>query len=478
MMQAPSLDVASPASLAENREQCAALLRKIRQHATDGLAAHAASDEPMSAIAARELSLAKPHLKGSAAKAMMLGTTAMLDVVESWGAELAERIAAEAAQREATLELLVTDHVDLTECEVTMFVDATSAAAAKDHQAAVRELTVTLTGKASKERETSSQALSAKLESAGHQLRVQQQQFVSRTEELEARNTELEAQLAVTEDKVIAAGRREEAAKASCNEKLKGEKMGRNALELRIRRLERELQSEKDVRISMQSKSAAAKALWGKASTGVSSGLFARLASAAAEQEKPWLVSPLDHDEDEGLLSSASEQQADGNESDASSPVPSPVLPPDAAHTPSKISISTTVEVTSAVATLPSLQTPEPSAASSKTGGVGSVQVSPLFESPGAPLLQTPAKRDGSPTSERPPSAGPYKPRRGDSLGSGLQRLTTSRPQSALSRRRQKAVADAETAKLQAAAADADKAPPKPRNLQRRASAPSMRENR
>lgn len=473
-----------PASAIENREACASLLRKIRQHAADGLAAHAASDEPMAAIAARELQQAKPHLKSSAAKAMMLGTTAMLDVVETWGAELAERIATEASQREATLELLVHEHVDLTESEVASFVDARSAAAAAERQTSVRELTQVLTGHATKERETFSQALSAKLESAGHQLRVQQQQFLARTAELEARNTELEAQLAVSEENVIAAARREEAAKATCDEKLKaaqsGEKMGRNALKLRIRRLERELHGEKDTRLRMQSKSAAAKALWGKASDGVSSGLFARLASAAAEQEKPWLVSPLDHDE--------GAEQPDDNDLDASSPVPSPqpkenmmvqqleqersFMEERLASTPNKV--STTVEVTSTVATLPSLKTPEPSAASSKTGG-GGIVVSPLFESPGAPQ-QTPAKKDRSPTSERPPSAGgPFRPNRRDSPG--LQRLTASRPQSALSLRRQKAVADAEEAKSLAAAADAEKASPTSRMLQRRASAPSMREN-
>ena len=439
------------------QDPCAALLRRIRTHAEDKLAAC-----PLIApadIAARELKRAKPQLRNSAAQAMMQGTTAMLGVVEAWGDELAERIAGEAARREVTLEQLVREHVDYSAAEVVAFADASCAEADAERKAAISDLTQSLTGKAKKERHTSTHALSTQLESASQKLRAQQAAFALRTEELEARNKELEAQLVVSEEKLVAAGRREEAAKASGEERLKASAMGRDALQIRIRRLERELKGEKELRISLQSRSAAAKALWGKASDGVSSGaLWSRLASAAAEQEQPQMESSIEEEQEE-------EAEEEEEELAAQHTVA-------AASTPSKPEMHVTSEI-EVVSITTSFATPKPTEASSKTavsggagagGGGGGVLVSPLFESPGAPGEQLAS----------PALATKGGGKRRDSLGSGIERLTAPRPRSALSLRRERSLADLDRAKAEAEAAAAEACSPKPR-LQRRASTSAIK---
>jgi hypothetical protein len=440
------------------QDPCAALLRRIRTHAEDKLAAC-----PLIApadIAARELKRAKPQLRNSAAQAMMQGTTAMLGVVEAWGDELAGRIAGEAARREVTLEQLVREHVDFSAAEVAAFAEASCAEADAERKAAISDLTQSLTGKAKKERHTSTHALSTQLESASQKLRAQQAAFALRTEELEARNKELEAQLVVSEEKLVAAGRREEAAKASGEERLKASAMGRDALQIRIRRLERELKGEKELRISLQSRSAAAKALWGKASDGVSSGaLWSRLASAAAEQEQPQMESSIEEEQEEEAEEEEEEEPAAQHDAAAAS-------------TPSKPEMHVTSEI-EVVSITTSFATPKPTEASSKTavsggagggGAGGGVLVSPLFESPGAPGEQLAS----------PALATKGGGKRRDSLGSGIERLTAPRPRSALSLRRERSLADLDRAKAEAEAAAAEACSPKPR-LQRRASTSAIK---
>ena len=262
------------------------LLRGIRAHADDGL--EACSGKTVVDIAAHQLKRAKPQLRRDAAHAMMGGTTAMLSVVEAWGDELVETIAAEVSLREDALRQLVRSCADYSTREVSAFAEATVAAAAKERQEALHALTHTLNSKAAKEQRTMTQALNTKLESVTHQLEVQKQAFAQRAQDLEEQNKELEARLLVSEEKLVAAGRREEAAKVVGEERLKASAMGRDALQVRIRRLERELKAEKELRIRLQNRSAAAQALWGKASDKVSSGaLWTRLANAAAEQEQP-----------------------------------------------------------------------------------------------------------------------------------------------------------------------------------------------
>ena len=224
-------------------QTCAALLRRIRAHAADGLLA--CGEETLSGIATRQLKRAKPQLRSDAAQAMMKGTTAMLEVVEAWSDDLVVAIANEISQREDALQQLVQSCVEYSAGEVSVFVEAASAVAAAERKEAIRDLTQSLTGKAMKEQQTLSHALSATLDSANHQLQVQKEAFAQRTQELEARNTELEARLVVSEEKLVASARREEAAKVAGQEHVKASTMGRDALQIRIRRLERELKAEK-----------------------------------------------------------------------------------------------------------------------------------------------------------------------------------------------------------------------------------------
>lgn len=437
------------------QEPCAALLRKIRAHAADGLAA-CAGDTAV-AVAA-QLKRAKPQLRSGAAQAMMQGTKTMLAVVEAWGDDLAETLANETTRREIELHRLVESLVEYSTGEVSAFVQATSEAAIIERKQALHDLTQSLTGKATKEQQTLVHALSTKLELAKHKLNVQREEFTRRTRQLEEQNKEGEARLVVSEEKLVAAGRREEAAKSAGQERLKAAGMGRDALEVRIKQLERELKAEKELRVSLQSRSAAAKALWGKASDGVSSGaLWTRLANAVAEQEQPHVENvdvqeSMWQDENSGAL------------------VHSRTI---AADTPSKPTVGicrTSEEIISTEAT------PQPTAASSPYASAvaGAVLESPIFQSPSTPSLGSvglaPLAKDGKSTEDAgtadadrfPPSASRCSgSQRRDNFGSGIERLSTSRPRSALSLRRQLSLADLDKTKSPVAAS---------KRLQRRAS--------
>ncbi len=438
-------------------EDAPELLARIRAHAAEGLVA--CGGETAGGIAARQLKRAKPQLRNEAAQAMMQGTTAMLGVVEAWSDDLAEAIAGEVSQREDALQNLVQSCVEYSTAEVLKFVEAAAAAAAAERKQAMDELKQSLASKAIKEHHTLTHALNTKLDSLTHQLQVQKKEFAKRTQELDAQNKELEARLVVSEEKLVAASRREEAAKAAGQERLNASTMGREALQTRIRRLERELKGEKELRFSLQNRSAAAKALWGKASDGVSSGaLWMRLANAAAEQEQP------DVEDTE-----TQEPAQHNNHSD-----PAIQVNDVAGDTPSKPTAGTMsgVEVVATPSTshAPVAATPQPTT----KVAAENVLVSPIFESPGAPGLGTPDSKgtDGAVGGDALGLSSSTGSRsgnqRGNSFGSGIERLSASRPRSALALRRERSLGDLDRAKSATACS------PKPR-LQRRASTSAIR---
>ena len=211
---------------------------------------------------------------------------------------------------------------------------------------------------------------------------------------------------------------------------------------------------EQELRVSLQTRSAAAKALWGKASDGVGSGaLWTRLADAAAELEQP-IVEEVESEE-------------------PVQPETVPAVHTVAGDTPIKSTTRAQQELEAAAAA----NTPQPTAVSSKTSGT--VLVSPIFESPGAPgrgSLAPELDKDGKGTNgaasadaHRLPASASSRSasqRRG-SLGSGLERLTASRPRSALALRRERSLVKLDRAHQSAAAVAA--CSPNPR-LQRRAS--------
>ena len=461
-------------------QACAALLRRIRAHAADGLLA--CGSETLSGIATRQLKRAKPQLRSDAAQAMMKGTTAMLEVVEAWSDDLVVAISNEMSRREDALQQLVQSCVEYSAGEVSVFVQAASAATAAERKEALNDLAQSLTGKAMKEQQTMTHALNTKLESVNHQLKVQKEAFTQRTQELEAQNKELEARLVVSEEKLVASARREEAAKLAGQEHVKASTMGRDALQTRIRRLERELKAEKvrvqrtfshpfpptqlisprgeqELRVSLQTRSAAAKALWGKASDGVGSGaLWTRLANAAAELEQP-IVEDVELEEP---VQPETETE--------------PAVDTVAGDTPIK---PTTRAQSEEAATAAS--TPQPTAVSSKTAS-GTVLVSPIFESPGAPghgsltpeLDKHGTGANGAANADAPRLPASASTRSGNqrrgSLGSGLERLTASRPRSALALRRERSLVNLSTMdRVHQSAVAVAACSPNPR-LQRRAS--------
>lgn len=446
------------------------MLARIRAHASEGLVA--CGGETAGGIVAWQLKRAKPQLRNEAAQAMMQGTTAMLGVVEAWSDDLAETISGEVSRREDALQQLVQSCVEYSAGEVSAFMETAAVAAAAERKEAMSELKQSLTSKAVKEHHTLTHALNTKLESATHQLQVQKEAFVKRTQELEAQNKELEARLVVSEEKLVAAGRREEVVKAAGQERLKASNMGRDALQTRIRRLERELKGEKELRVSLQSRSAAAKALWGKASDEVSSGaLWTRLANAAAEQEQP-NVKDIE----------AEELVQRNNDSD-----PAVQANGVASDTPTKSTARPMCEIeqvaTPSTSQAPSATTPQPTTLSCKAAA-GSVSVSPIFESPGGPGLGSPAPtaaaKDGKRSNgavgadARGPSFSastqPVSQRR-HSLGGGIERLAASRPRSALSLRRERSLRALDRTKS-ASATTACSAKPR---LQRRASTSAIK---
>ena len=179
--------------------------------------------------------------------------------------------------------------------------------------------------------------------------------------------------------------------------------MGRDALAVKILRLERELASEKQQRLALQTRKQAAAALWGKASDGVATGqLWATLASAAEEASD---------DEEPAAETAETADAADaadegGGEAAAAEPeLPGRLI----VRTPAK-----TAPGPSDATTTPTLAVPEAAAAEASSE-------SPLFESPSAPAEQIQersskkkgggdrgaAGRRGSSASRRPASATP-----------------------------------------------------------------------
>ena len=380
---------AAPSALCAERLASAELLQRLRSHAAPGL-----EPAPPNAEPAALLQRQKPQLKAAAAKALMEGTAAMLAVVESWADGLVEQVCATYEPREAAQRDALRAQVDFSQAEVAKFCERLISDAAEQRQSTVRDLTKTLAGRADADRETSAQALRTGLEAASRQHKAQREELERELAAERRKVEELVAQLATKEEQLVASSQRVETAKQRGESRLKGLTMGRDALAVQILRLERELASEKQQRLALQTRKQAAAALWGKASDGVATGqLWATLASAAEEASDD--EDPADTGETADAADAADEG---GGEAAAAEPeLPGRLI----LRTPAK-----TAPGPSDATTTPTLAVPEAAAAEASSE-------SPLFESPSAPAEQIQERSsktgagDRGAAGRRPASASP-----------------------------------------------------------------------
>ena len=388
---------AAPSALCADRVASAELLQRLRSHAAPGL-----EPAPPNAEPAALLQRQKPQLKAAAAKALMEGTAAMLAVVESWADGLVEQVCATYEPREAAQRDALRAHVDFSQAEVAKFCERLISDAAEQRQSTVRDLTKTLASKADADRETSAQALRTGLEAATRQHQAQCEELQRELAAERRKVEELVAKLATKEEQLVASSQRVETAKQRGESRLKGLQMGRDALTVKILRLERELASEKHQRLALQTRKQAAAALWGKASDGVATGqLWATLASAAEEASD---------DEEPAAETAETADAADVSDEGGEAAAAEPELPGRLiVRTPAK-----TAPDPSDATTTPTLAVPEAAAAEASSE-------SPLFESPSAPAEQIQERsskkkgagdrgttgRRGSSASRRPASASP-----------------------------------------------------------------------